>query len=135
MQVRQHLGHQSARPAERPRARGHSGFDQAQWRVLEGHPLHPTGPKHQHAVPERAGKVAKTTVHYYQTVRRMTNKKNLPPELDVQHQCMALYPALNQTLAAVQMRKRLDTYANLVHGFSMPGLKTRHDNIDIVVIR
>ncbi len=33
------------------------------------------------------------------------------------------------------MRKRLDTYANLVHSFSLPGLKTRHEGIDIVVIR
>lgn len=33
------------------------------------------------------------------------------------------------------MRKRLDLHVNLVHGFSIPGLKLRHDNVDIVVIR
>jgi isocitrate/isopropylmalate dehydrogenase len=94
--------------------------------VPEGHPVHTTGPQHQHAVPERAGKVAETTARYDQTVKCMANRKF--------YLCM-LYRALQQTLANVQMRKRLDTYANLVHGFSMPGLKTRHDNIDIVVIR
>ena len=35
----------------------------------------------------------------------------------------------------VQLRKQLDLHVNLVHGFSLPGLKTRHDNVDIVVIR
>lgn len=35
----------------------------------------------------------------------------------------------------VQMRKQLDLHVNLVHGFSLPGLPTRHDNLDIVVIR
>ncbi|GBF92681.1 hypothetical protein Rsub_05050 [Raphidocelis subcapitata] len=35
----------------------------------------------------------------------------------------------------VQLRKDLDLVVNLVHGFSIPGLKTRHDDLDIVVIR
>lgn len=35
----------------------------------------------------------------------------------------------------VQLRKQLDLHVNLVHGFSMPGLETRHTGIDIVVIR
>lgn len=35
----------------------------------------------------------------------------------------------------VQLRKRLDLHVNLVHGFSIPGLKLRHDDLDIVVIR
>ena len=35
----------------------------------------------------------------------------------------------------VQLRKQLDLQVNLVHGFTVPGLPTRHDNIDIVVIR
>lgn len=40
----------------------------------------------------------------------------------------------NQSLN-VQLRKQLDLHVNLVHGFSMPGIKTRHEGIDIVVIR
>jgi len=40
----------------------------------------------------------------------------------------------NQSLN-VQLRKLLDLHVNLVHGFSMPGIKTRHEDIDIVVIR
>lgn len=35
----------------------------------------------------------------------------------------------------VQLRKQLDLHVNLVHGFSMPGVETRHSGIDIVVIR
>lgn len=37
--------------------------------------------------------------------------------------------------ANVQLRKELDLHVNLVHGFSMPGMSTRHKNLDIVVIR
>ena len=35
----------------------------------------------------------------------------------------------------VQLRKELDLYASLVNCFNLPGLPTRHDNVDIVVIR
>ncbi|GAB4853084.1 Isocitrate dehydrogenase [NAD] regulatory subunit 3, mitochondrial [Ancistrocladus abbreviatus] len=35
----------------------------------------------------------------------------------------------------MQLRKELDIYASLVHCFNMDGLPTRHDNVDIVVIR
>ena len=107
--------------------------------MLEGHPVHTTGPQHQHAVLECAGKVAKTNAHYSQTISCMANRQNLllcfVTETEALHWCMAPYHILDRTVAKLQMRKRLDTYANLVHGFSMPGLKTRHDNIDIVVIR
>ncbi|EYU40472.1 hypothetical protein ABFS82_14G124700 [Erythranthe guttata] len=35
----------------------------------------------------------------------------------------------------VMLRKELDLYASLVHCFNLQGLPTRHDNVDIVVIR
>ncbi|XP_059065752.1 isocitrate dehydrogenase [NAD] regulatory subunit 1, mitochondrial isoform X2 [Cryptomeria japonica] len=35
----------------------------------------------------------------------------------------------------VQLRKELDLFASLVHCFTLPGLPTRHDHVDIVVIR
>ncbi|PON66228.1 Isocitrate and isopropylmalate dehydrogenases family [Parasponia andersonii] len=35
----------------------------------------------------------------------------------------------------VQLRRGLDLYASLVNCFNLPGLPTRHDNVDIVVIR
>ncbi|KAM3285641.1 isocitrate dehydrogenase [Capsicum chacoense] len=35
----------------------------------------------------------------------------------------------------VQMRKELDLYASIVHCFTLPGLPTRHKDVDIVVIR
>ncbi|CAA7404481.1 unnamed protein product [Spirodela intermedia] len=35
----------------------------------------------------------------------------------------------------VQLRKELDLYASLVYCFNLPGLPTRHENVDIVVIR
>jgi len=35
----------------------------------------------------------------------------------------------------LQLRKELDLYASLVNCFNLEGLTTRHDNVDIVVIR
>lgn len=35
----------------------------------------------------------------------------------------------------VILRKKLDVYANVVHGFSLQGIKTRHDNVDVIIIR
>uniref|UniRef100_A0A6U2F8Z1 Isopropylmalate dehydrogenase-like domain-containing protein n=1 Tax=Chlamydomonas euryale TaxID=1486919 RepID=A0A6U2F8Z1_9CHLO len=35
----------------------------------------------------------------------------------------------------VQLRKQLDMHVNLVHGFSIPGVPSRFQNLDIVVIR
>ncbi|XP_047312125.1 isocitrate dehydrogenase [NAD] regulatory subunit 1, mitochondrial [Impatiens glandulifera] len=35
----------------------------------------------------------------------------------------------------VQLRKELDLYASLVNCFNLPGLPTRHSNVDIVVVR
>ena len=35
----------------------------------------------------------------------------------------------------VQLRKQLDLGVNIVHGFSVPGVKTRFDGIDVVVVR
>lgn len=35
----------------------------------------------------------------------------------------------------VQLRKEFDLYASLVNCFNFPGLPTRHENVDIVVIR
>uniref|UniRef100_A0A7N0RDJ9 Isopropylmalate dehydrogenase-like domain-containing protein n=1 Tax=Kalanchoe fedtschenkoi TaxID=63787 RepID=A0A7N0RDJ9_KALFE len=35
----------------------------------------------------------------------------------------------------LQLRKELDLFASLVNCFNLPGLPTRHDNVDIVVIR
>jgi isocitrate/isopropylmalate dehydrogenase len=43
--------------------------------------------------------------------------------------------AWNRAPKRVQLRKELDLYASLVHCFNLPGLKTRHDNVNIVVIR
>lgn len=35
----------------------------------------------------------------------------------------------------MQLRKELDLFASLVNCFNLPGLPTRHENVDIVVIR
>ncbi|GAQ81631.1 isocitrate dehydrogenase [Klebsormidium nitens] len=35
----------------------------------------------------------------------------------------------------VQLRKELDLYANLVNCFNIPGIHTRHDNVNIAIIR
>ncbi|CAD7700432.1 unnamed protein product [Ostreobium quekettii] len=58
------------------------------------------------------------------------------------HVCLkgVLYTPLSKTNTStqslnVQLRKQLDLSVNLIHGFSIPGIKTRFDDIDIVVIR
>lgn len=35
----------------------------------------------------------------------------------------------------IKLRKELDLFANVVHAYNIPGVKTRHDNVDIVIIR
>ncbi|CAG9316309.1 unnamed protein product [Blepharisma stoltei] len=35
----------------------------------------------------------------------------------------------------VLLRKKLDVYAHVCHAFSLKGIKTRHDNINVIVIR
>lgn len=43
-----------------------------------------------------------------------------------QAQYLWLYPIL---------RRKLDLFANVVHVKSLPGYKTRHNNLDLVIIR
>ena len=35
----------------------------------------------------------------------------------------------------LRLRKLLNVYADVVHAFSIPGIKTRHENLDVIVIR
>ncbi len=35
----------------------------------------------------------------------------------------------------VEMRNELDLFANVIHCKSQPGVKTRHDNVDIICVR
>ena len=35
----------------------------------------------------------------------------------------------------IELRKALGLYSNVVHSFNMPGIASRHDNVDIVIIR
>lgn len=35
----------------------------------------------------------------------------------------------------ISIAKSLDLFANVVHAFTIPGIKTRHKNVDIVVLR
>lgn len=35
----------------------------------------------------------------------------------------------------IELRKALGMYANVVHSFNLPGISTRHENVDIVVVR
>jgi isocitrate dehydrogenase (NAD+) len=44
-------------------------------------------------------------------------------------------PSLTRQSVNVQLRKDLGLGVNLVHGFSLPNVPTRHADLDIVVIR
>ena len=35
----------------------------------------------------------------------------------------------------MRLRKNLGLYGFLTHSFNLPGIKTRHDNVDIILIR
>ena len=35
----------------------------------------------------------------------------------------------------IELRKAIDTYASIIHSFDIPGVKARHEGVDIVVIR
>lgn len=35
----------------------------------------------------------------------------------------------------IELRKALGLYANVVHAFNLPGVATRHENVDMVVVR
>lgn len=40
-----------------------------------------------------------------------------------------------ETSINIQLRKQFDLFANVVHAYNIPGIKTRHSDIDIVMIR
>lgn len=35
----------------------------------------------------------------------------------------------------MKLRRKLDLYANVVHVKSLPGVKSRHNNVDMIIIR
>eukprot|EP00178_Gracilaria_changii_P008311 TRINITY_DN25438_c0_g1_i1.p1 TRINITY_DN25438_c0_g1~~TRINITY_DN25438_c0_g1_i1.p1 ORF type:complete len:382 (-),score=51.25 TRINITY_DN25438_c0_g1_i1:317-1462(-) len=43
--------------------------------------------------------------------------------------------ASKSTSLNIQLRQTFDLYANVVHAYNMPGIETRHKNVDIVLIR
>ncbi len=40
-----------------------------------------------------------------------------------------------KTSVNIQLRRSLDLFANVVHAYNIPGVRTRHENVDIVIIR
>ncbi|CAH9105895.1 unnamed protein product [Cuscuta europaea] len=69
--------------------------------------------------------------------------KTVPPEVikSIQKNKVCLKGGLHTPVGGgvsslnVQLRKELDLFASLVNCVNLPGLPTRHDNVDIVVIR
>lgn len=69
--------------------------------------------------------------------------KNMPPDVmdSIRKNKVCLKGGLKTPVGGgvsslnVQLRKELDLYASLVHCFNLKGLPTRHENVDIVVIR
>jgi isocitrate dehydrogenase (NAD+) len=66
------------------------------------------------------------------------NNKNAMDILTHNHCCMK-GPVVTRTDARVEEHVRfaqlLDLFANVVHAFTVPGVKSRHKDLDIVVIR
>lgn len=80
---------------------------------------------------------------YFETFEASGKMDKVPPELldSIRKNKVCLKGGLATPVGGgvsslnVQLRKELDLFASLVHCFNLPGLPTRHDNVDIVVIR
>jgi len=42
---------------------------------------------------------------------------------------------VRETSINIQLRTNFDLFANVVHAYNIPGIKTRHENVDVVMIR
>lgn len=80
---------------------------------------------------------------YFEKYEVVGDMKTVPPEVieSIQKNKVCLKGGLRTPVGGgvnslnVQLRKELDLYASLVHCFNLSGLPTRHDNVDIVVVR
>ncbi|KAJ9550264.1 hypothetical protein OSB04_014309 [Centaurea solstitialis] len=80
---------------------------------------------------------------YFEKFEVHGDMKTFPPEVveSIKKNKVCLKGGLNTPMGGgvsslnVQLRKELDLYASLVNCFNLPGLPTRHENVDIVVIR
>lgn len=80
---------------------------------------------------------------YFEKYDVRGDMKNVPPEVleSIKKNKVCLKGGLRTPVGGgvsslnMILRKELDLYASLVHCFNLPGLPTRHDNVDIVVIR
>ncbi|XP_038720416.1 isocitrate dehydrogenase [NAD] regulatory subunit 1, mitochondrial-like isoform X2 [Tripterygium wilfordii] len=80
---------------------------------------------------------------YFERYEVHGDMKRVPPEVieSIQKNKVCLKGGLATPMGGgvsslnVQLRKELDLYASLVNCFNLPGLPTRHENVDIVVIR
>lgn len=80
---------------------------------------------------------------YFERYEVHGDMKNFPPEVfdSIRKNKVCLKGGLKTPVGGgvhslnVQLRKELHLYASLVHCFNLRGLPTRHENVDIVVIR
>ncbi|KAM0007526.1 putative isocitrate dehydrogenase (NAD(+)) [Helianthus debilis subsp. tardiflorus] len=80
---------------------------------------------------------------YFEKFEVHGDMKTIPTEVldSIRRNKVCLKGGLNTPMGGgvsslnVQLRKELDLYASLVNCFNLPGLVTRHENVDIVVIR
>ncbi|CAN4075460.1 unnamed protein product [Withania somnifera] len=80
---------------------------------------------------------------YFERYEVHGDMKSVPPEVmdSIRKNKVCLKGGLKTPVGGgvsslnVQLRKELDLYASLVHCFNLRGLPTRHENVDIVVIR
>ena len=80
---------------------------------------------------------------YFETYEVHGDMDTVPPEVieSIRKNKVCLKGGLATPLGGgvsslnVQLRKELDLYASLVNCFNLAGLPTRHENVDIVVIR
>ncbi|XP_038600445.1 isocitrate dehydrogenase [NAD] subunit beta, mitochondrial isoform X1 [Tachyglossus aculeatus] len=105
------------------------------------------GPELMHAVKE-VFKAANVPVefqeHHLSEVQNMASEEKLEQVLDSMKQNkVALIGKIHTPMEYkgelasydMRLRRKLDLFANVVHVKSLPGYKTRHNNLDLVIIR
>uniref|UniRef100_A0A6I8PIP6 Isocitrate dehydrogenase [NAD] subunit, mitochondrial n=1 Tax=Ornithorhynchus anatinus TaxID=9258 RepID=A0A6I8PIP6_ORNAN len=105
------------------------------------------GPELMHAVKE-VFKAAAVPVefqeHHLSEVQNMASEEKLDQVLDSMKQNkVALIGKIHTPMEYkgelasydMRLRRKLDLFANVVHVKSLPGYKTRHNNLDLVIIR
>ncbi|XP_039397017.1 isocitrate dehydrogenase [NAD] subunit beta, mitochondrial isoform X3 [Mauremys reevesii] len=105
------------------------------------------GPELMHSVKEvfkAAGVPVEFDEHHLSEVQNMASEEKLDEVVDsMKESKVAIIGKIHTPMEYkgelasydMRLRRKLDLFANVVHVNSLPGFKTRHNNLDLVIIR